>query len=81
MGKIGHPGIICLVGRSASGKSFICDELERNPLFKKVRAMTDRAPRSNEVQGKEYLFVSQEEFRRTEGSGKLLESTPCAGHR
>lgn len=43
--------------------------------------MTDRAPRSNEVQGKEYLFVSQEEFQRTEESGKLLESTVYAGHR
>lgn len=53
VGKIGHPGIICLVGPPASGKSFICDELERNPLFKKVRAMTDRAPRSNEVQGED----------------------------
>lgn len=25
VGKIGHPGIICLVGPSASGKPFICD--------------------------------------------------------
>lgn len=81
VGKIGHPGIICLVGPSASGKSFICDELERNPLFKKVRAMTDRSPRSNEVQGKEYLFVSQEEFRYTEESGRLFESTVYAGHK
>ena len=80
VGRIGHPGIICLVGPSASGKSFICDELERNPLFKKVRALTDRTPRLGEVQGKEYLFVSHEEFQRAVDTGQLLESTIYAGH-
>ena len=37
--------MICLVGPSASGKSFICDELVKNPLFRKVKALTTRPPR------------------------------------
>lgn len=81
VGKIGYSGIICLVGLSASEKPFIYDELEQNPLFKKVHAMTDRVTGSNEAQGKEYLFVPQGEFRYTEESGRLLGGIVCAGHK
>ena len=47
LGSAGHPGMICLVGPSASGKSFICDELVKNPLFRKVKALTTRPPRDD----------------------------------
>lgn len=80
VGTIGRPGVICLVGPSASGKSFLCDELEKNPIFRKVRAMTDRPPRAGEVRGKEYLFVSEREFRDAVAAGKLLEHTVYDGH-
>ncbi len=80
VGAIGHPGIICLVGPSASGKSFICDELEKHPLFRKVRAMTDRPVRGGEIPGKEYIFVSPQEFQAEVKSGGLLENTLYAGH-
>lgn len=80
VGKVGYPGIVCLVGPSASGKSFICDELEKHPLFRKVRAITDRLPREDEEQGREYLFVTRERFQEMLQEDKLLEHTIYAGH-
>lgn len=80
VGKVGQPGIVCLVGPSGSGKSFICDELEKNPIFKKIRALTDRPPREGEKNGVEYNFVSPEKFQTAVEQKKLLESTQYAGH-
>ena len=80
VGRVGKPGIVCLVGPSGSGKSFICDELEKNPLFKKIRALTDRAPREGEKNGVEYNFVTPEKFQTAVDQKKLLESTQYAGH-
>lgn len=80
LGAAGHPGMICLVGPSASGKSFICDELVRNPLFRKIRAMTTRPPRSDGSDASEYIFVSEQEFEAAVQSGSLVEHTVYAGH-
>ena len=79
VGKVGYPGFICLVGPSASGKSVICDVLERHPLFRKVRAVTDRQPRSDEQEGREYNFVSRERFQDMVHNGEMLEYTKYAG--
>ena len=80
LGAAGHPGMICLVGPSASGKSFICDELVRNPLFRKVRAMTTRLPRADGSDAEEYRFVSDQEFEAEVQSGNLVEHTVYAGY-
>lgn len=81
VGRPGHPGMICLVGPSASGKSFICDELIKNPIFRKVRALTTRTPRPDGVDATEYKFVSDEEFDQAVASGDLVEHTVYAGHK
>lgn len=80
LGAAGHPGMLCLVGPSASGKSFICDELIKNPLFRKVRALTTRPPRPDGSDAVEYRFVSEEEFAQALQSDALVEHTTYAGH-
>lgn len=79
--KAGRPGILCLVGPSASGKSFICDELVRNPMFRKVRAMATRKPRPGDMAANEYVFVNEENFLQHLASGELVESTVYNGQR
>lgn len=81
LGAAGHPGMICLVGPSASGKSFICDELVRNPLFRKVKALTTRTPRPDGLDAQEYKFVTEEEFQESIACDRLVEHTVYAGHR
>ena len=56
-----------------------CDELEKHPLFRKVRAVTDRLPRGDEQQGREYNFVSKEQFQSMVDNGDMLEHTRYAG--
>lgn len=81
LGAAGHPGMICLVGPSASGKSFICDELVRNPLFRKVKALTTRQPRPDGADAEEYHFVTEREFEDAAMAGSLVEQTVYAGAR
>ena len=79
--KAGRPGILCLVGPSASGKSFLCDELVRNPLFRKVRAVTTRKPRAGDETANEYIFATEEEFVGYLSRNELVEHTVYSGCR
>lgn len=72
--------VVCLVGPSASGKSFICDELVKNPLFRKVKALTTRKPRSDGRDAEEYKFVTGEELAAAIDRNDLVEHTTYAGH-
>ena len=44
-------------------------------------SVTTRAPRANEVEGRDYFFVSDETFDRMIDEGELLEWAPIVGHR
>ena len=81
MNSAGHTGMICLVGPSASGKSFICDELVKNPLFRKARALTTRTPRPDGADAEDYKFVTEQEFLDAVDRDDLVEHTVYAGHR
>lgn len=78
LNQTGRPGLLCLVGPSASGKSFISDELIRNPLFRKVRAVTTREPRAGEGET-EYFFVDDDTFAQYVESSSLVEHTTYQG--
>lgn len=77
----GSPGLICLVGPSASGKSFISDKLVENPMFKKVRALTTREPRDDSGDLRDYHFVTEEQFQAAIDGDDLVEYTVYAGHK
>jgi len=71
MGKL-----VCLIGKSSSGKDTIYRELlkESEFKFKKVVLYTTRPIRDNEEDGVQYHFVTEEDFLRFEKEGKVIES-------
>ena len=71
MGKLFY-----LIGPSASGKDSLEKELlKRFPgVLHPVLMTTTRPPRSGETDGKEYRFISAEQFSALEKSGKVIES-------
>lgn len=71
----GHTGLVCLVGPTGSGKTFICDELVKNPLFKKARAVTTKEKVNNDQHGKDYIIVTDEQFAKYQKNGALLGVT------
>ena len=54
--------IIALLGASGSGKSEIEKILSSKYGYKKIVSYTTRKPRDGEVYGKDYYFVSNEQF-------------------
>lgn len=66
--------LIVISGPCGAGKGTICDELKkRNKNIWISTSMTTRKPRGNEVNGKEYYFVSEEEFKKNIKEDKFLE--------
>jgi len=69
------PGLlIVLSAPSGAGKTTICREILR--MFPDVRfsvSTTTRPPRPGEVDGKDYHFVSKEEFRERIDRGEFIE--------
>ena len=54
--------IIALLGASGSGKSEIEKILSSKYGYKKIVSYTTRKPRNGEVHGKDYYFISNEQF-------------------
>jgi guanylate kinase len=72
---------VVLSGPSGSGKTTIVDRLlERSPvkLVKSVSATT-RPPRKNEVDGRNYYFLTDSEFARRRERGDFLECAEVHG--
>ena len=60
-------------GPSGTGKGTICGELLKDELNEFSVSMTTRQPREGEVHGREYYFVSREEFLENVDRGNFLE--------
>jgi len=63
---------IVLVGRAASGKDHFRKILEERG-FKYATSYTTRPPRADEVNGKDYYFLSEEEFQRMVDKNEFYE--------
>lgn len=74
--------LVVLAGPSGVGKSTVIKEalVELPQTWLSVSATT-RNPRPGEVNGREYFFVSHEEFDRMIAEGELLEWAEYAGNR
>ncbi len=66
---------------SGAGKTTLCDGLLRDQsnLVMSV-SVTTRPPREGEVHGKDYFFVSRDEFTAMQDKGELLESAEVFGN-
>ena len=66
--------LLILAGPAGVGKSTLCDRLVRDvPGFERVITATTRPPRPNEVDGRDYHFLSDAEFDRRLAAGEFLE--------
>jgi guanylate kinase len=71
-----------LSGPSAVGKSTVVSRLrEQCPRIWQSVSVTTRPPRSGERAGREYHFVSEQEFEAMAERGDLLESARYVGYR
>lgn len=69
-----HPNILIFSAPSGSGKSTVVNYLlERYHFLEFSVSATSRSPRGNEQNGKEYFFLSVEEFRSKIESGDFIE--------
>lgn len=70
-----RPGLLVILsGPSGVGKDAVIDCLRDDGFpFTKIVTATTRAPRPGEVNGRDYWFLSQDEFARWRDAGKLLE--------
>ena len=76
-----QPLLIVLSSPSGGGKSSVCQALLRSDdqLAYSV-SMTSRPPRGEEVNGRDYHFVSEEEFHRRIGLGHFYEWAKVHDH-
>ncbi|HWA27902.1 MAG TPA: guanylate kinase [Lacunisphaera sp.] len=66
--------LVILAGPAGVGKSTLCDRMVAEvPGFERVITATTRPPRPNEVDGRDYHFLSEEEFDRRLAAGDFLE--------
>lgn len=73
--------LVIISGPSGSGKSTVVRQLLQQsdlPLILSVSATT-RQPREGEVHGKHYFFLTDEEFRRRQEAGEMLECKEVFG--
>lgn len=67
--------MIVLAGASASGKTEVAKELAKKYGITKIITTTTRKMRANEVNGRDYFFVSKEQFENMLHDGKFVEHT------
>ncbi len=80
--RMSSKGVLFVIsGPSGSGKGTLLKELvkEGGKIRYSVSATT-RAPREGEVEGKNYFFVSREEFEHKIATGEMLEYTTYCGN-
>ncbi|MFH1441195.1 MAG: guanylate kinase [Candidatus Omnitrophota bacterium] len=91
MGKIkqselrGKKGILIIIsGPSGSGKTTLAGKIIKEKglksRLKKSISFTTRHMRSGESKGKDYFFISEEEFRKLRRAKKILEWTKYIGY-
>ena len=65
--------IIVLVGKTASGKTTIANELCKHHGYKRIVTYTTRPMRENEMQDVDYHFISNKQFNKMIENGEFTE--------
>ena len=79
--RIGHnKNMIVIAGASASGKTEVAKLLAKKYGINKIITTTTRPMRIHEVNGRDYFFISKEEFERKIAAGDFVEYTVYNGN-
>jgi guanylate kinase len=73
--------LFVLSAPSGAGKTTLCSALRHKPDFVYAVSCTTRTPRSGEVEGEDYQFLSKEEFDRRVAAGGFLEYAEVHGNK
>ncbi|HEX5417778.1 MAG TPA: guanylate kinase [Chloroflexota bacterium] len=72
--------VVVLSGPSGVGKDTVIEAIERSGFpIEKIVTATTRAIRNTEVDGRDYHFLTPEEFQRWRDEGRFLESAEIYG--
>lgn len=73
--------LIILTGKTASGKDTVMEHLLRKfPAFKRIVTTTSRSMRPGEQNGKDYNFLSREDFENKIERGEFIEYVEYSGN-
>ena len=74
--------LLLISGPAGVGKTTICDRLIRefSPSLTRIITVTSRQPRNGEVHGKDYYFISKNEFVDKISSGQFIEHEKVHGN-
>ena len=78
MGTAGK--MVLISGPSGAGKSTLCRRLLDDPRVEFSISATTRSPRTGEVDGRDYHFLSKEEFRAKTAAGEFIEQAEVHGN-
>ena len=77
-----HPVLLVLSGPSGAGKTTVTQRLlSGNERLARVVTCTTRIPREGEIDGVDYHFLSDEEFKRRAEAAEFLEHAEVYGKR
>ncbi len=72
--SLGKDGIVVVLSSpSGAGKTTLVKKIAQEKNFKISISYTTRKPRTNEVNGKDYFFISEEEFKNLIKNNEFLE--------
>ena len=71
--------IVCILGKSGSGKSTIEHKLELLG-YNRIISYTTRKPRGNEENGREYHFITEKQFKSLIDKNILMENATYSGN-
>jgi len=72
--SLGKDGIVVVLpSPSGAGKTTLVKKIAQEKNFKISISYTTRKPRTNEVNGKDYFFISEEEFKNLIKNSEFLE--------
>ena len=82
MTRAGGPPVLVITGPSGVGKGTLIQALRRRfPDLRLSVSATTRGPRSGEIDGRDYHFLTREEFDRRVEAGDFLEHADYSGNR
>ena len=73
---------LVIVGASGSGKKTLFNHLKQHYTDQMIKAIsvTTRAPHASEINGVDYIFESQSDFKKEQDAGLLFEQASFDGH-